>query len=143
MSRVFCLCSVNPGVTTLSAVRQYPNPLPRFFIRAAIANAIKPIPEEARAYAHSRWGDHYMKAGIANTEATNLEADTAPAAEFFKLVFERSVLGRLPGLRQVSPFTRTLRPNNSIAASWVPQSGSIPVSHFDLSGFTVEPGKVS
>jgi HK97 family phage major capsid protein len=110
----------------------------RDFVRNTIASAVKTYPDEALAYARQRWGSSWVeRSAVAGTEADGLEVSASSRAAFFRLVTERSVIGRLPGLRRVSPNIRTLRPNNFTTAHWVGESKSVPASHFDLQGYTI------
>jgi HK97 family phage major capsid protein len=108
----------------------------RDFVRREIAYALEP--HQALGYAQNRWGSNWVeRSAVPGTEAAGLEVSASARAAFFQLVTERSVIGRLPGLRRVSRNTRTLRPNNFATAAWVGQSKSIPASRFDLTGFTL------
>lgn len=112
------------------------SPAGRDFVRAAIAYALKDSPTEAASYARSRWGEAFVqRAAVSGTEDANLAATASSRSEFFARVVERSVLGRLPGLRRASRNVRHFKPSGAAVASWVSQSRGIPASRFTLEGF--------
>lgn len=113
------------------------SPAGRDFVRAAIAYALHhDSPTGAASYARSRWGEAFVqRAAVSGTEDANLAATAISRSEFFSRVVERSVLGRLPGLRRASRNVRHFKPSGAAVASWVAQSKAIPVSRFTLMGF--------
>jgi hypothetical protein len=74
---------------------------------------------------------------VSGVEDAQLAAGASTRSEFFARVVERSIFGRLPGLRRVSPNTRHFKPGEAASASWVAQSKAIPVSRSTLEGFAL------
>ncbi|MGQ7816808.1 phage major capsid protein [Metapseudomonas furukawaii] len=64
------------------------------------------------------------------------------AVEFFGLVMERSLLGRMTGLRRVPFYRRMLKMVAGSTGYWVSQGKPIPLSKPSISGSTLNPLKV-
>ena len=109
------------------------------FLRQTIVRGLSMREEDAQA----RWGDggpeivaKAVKAAIAAITA----ADTDPAAAaFLGLAVERSVLGRLIGLRRVPFDTRTTKVMGGSTAYWSGEANPIPLSRPALEGETLRP----
>lgn len=110
----------------------------RDFVRAAIAHALADNPSEATAYARSRWGESFIqRSAVQGAEDADLAPNSSARSEFFARAVERSVLGRLPGLRRVSNNVRHYKPSAAAVSSWVGQSKAIPCSRSTLAGFVL------
>jgi hypothetical protein len=138
------------------------------FTRLAIAMACaKGKDERAAAIAANRWGDEsaparLLKGGVmglnemltkaavaAGTRVSgNWAADLVSAdggrSEFFSLVRQQSILGRVPGFRRVPLNTRLVSEASGFSAAWVGEGKAVPVSHATYSDDgTLPPLKVS
>jgi hypothetical protein len=114
----------------------------RDFVRCAIAHALADHPSAAAAVARARWGEAFVqRAAVAGAEDTDLTADRSTRSEFFARVVERSIFGRMPGLRRVSRNVRHFKPSAAALASWVGESKGIPVSRATLEGFALRDKK--
>lgn len=94
--------------------------------------------------ARARWGEYQgeqiAKAAIAPIVQNDV-GDYA-AVEFFNLVMERSLLGRLVGLRRL-PFNRKmLKITSGSNGYWVAESNPVPLSKPALDGSSLTPLKV-
>jgi len=94
--------------------------------------------------ARARWGeyqgDQIAKAAVAPIIQSDV-GDYA-AVEFFNLVMERSLLGRLVGLRRL-PFNRKmLKITSGSNGYWVAESNPVPLSKPALEGSSLNPLKV-
>lgn len=65
------------------------------------------------------------------------------AAEFFALVRERSLLGRIPGLRRVPMRTRMVSAATGTTAAWVGEGLAVPVSNASYDESNLPPRKVA
>ena len=84
--------------------------------------------EGAAAYAARAWGNH-SRVAIELKDAVSAGNTLSPdypmvgldgaLAEFFGLVEQRSIIGRLTGLRRLPPRTATLMPTEELASQWV------------------------
>lgn len=121
------------------------------FARAAIALAVaKQHPEDAALYASTRWG---AGANVADTIRAvsgstsgwggELAAGSRAATEFFALVAQSTVTGRLSGLRRVPFNTRLVSVASGIGAAWVPEGESIPIRSAEFSVAEIDRLKVS
>jgi hypothetical protein len=116
------------------------------FVRAAIAfAAAKGSYGEAETYADMRWGGRaaeVTKAAIAAATSTGDSTAFAGAAtEFFSVVAQASILGRLSGLRRVPLLTRVLTATGATAA-WVGEGAYKPVSAQSFTKSSLPPRKV-
>lgn len=116
----------------------------RTFVRTAIAKAISG--GDPGAYALRRWGgtdgDTVAKAAIAavtNPETTGGYA----AAEFFNLVLEQSIVGKLDSLRRVALNVRMLAMTGGARGYWVSQGNPVPLSRPTINGAVLEPRSVN
>ncbi|MDT4835536.1 Phage capsid family protein [compost metagenome] len=100
--------------------------------------------ETARDIATSRWGQYQgeliAKAAVASITQSDI-GDTA-VAEFFGLVMERSLLGRLAGLRRLPFNRRMLKITAGSNGYWVAESNPVPLSKPALDGSSLPPLKV-
>jgi hypothetical protein len=122
------------------------------FIRAGIASAVAPDnPIAAQKFAAERWGEfsipsQFTKAAITagSTEAGAWGADLAlPISEFFAAVAERSIVGKLAGLRRPPLNVRTISTTTPSTAHWAGQGAPKPVSKLTFAADTIEPLKVA
>jgi HK97 family phage major capsid protein len=113
----------------------------------AVATAQKTL-ADAGDYAASRWGS---RAGEVTRAAVNaLTTANSPdaaafqgaATEFFQLVAERSILGRLAGLRRV-PLHRRFMTATGATGYWVAQGAAKPVSSMTFATTTLPPLKIA
>lgn len=137
------------------------------FTRIAIAMALgKDSDEAAKAIASRRWGENSVpakvlkggaflafegvaKAAVAggatvsgNWAAEIVSAESA-ATEFFSLVRERSLIGKIEGLRRIPLRTRLVTAATGFAAAWVGEGQAVPVSSSTYSEDTLPPRKLS
>jgi hypothetical protein len=117
------------------------------FIRSLIArHAVKSLdPEGLRRFAEANWGafhaERIVKAAVSALSTTDF--GEPEAQEFFGLVREQSVIGRLGGLRTVPFNVRMLRMVSGVNAYWIGQGNPIPLSKPSLDGGTLAPLKVA
>jgi hypothetical protein len=124
------------------------------FTRLAIALALAKGKEgPARNIAANRWGEESQPARLlksvdpaqginglltksavvaGSTASANWASDLVSAeqarSEFFSLVRERSLLGRLPGLRRIPLETRLVTEASGFSAAWVAEGAAVPLS---------------
>lgn len=113
----------------------------RTFVRGLIARAVaEGNPEE---YANRRWGIGtgaiVAKAALGAVASSNGE----PAREFLAAAMERSLLGRIPGLKRVPPNIRMASFSTRPGAAWVPEGAAIPLSKPAVAGRSLRPLKVA
>lgn len=135
------------------------------FVRLLIAEAKTDDPEAAEHFAAKRWGADSLAARIAknggsdvlasqkaavaagSTLSSNwaeLLAETATAgAEFFGLVAERSLIGRIAGLRRVPFDTRLINAVTGLSAAWIGEGVAVPVSKAAFGVELLPPRKVA
>lgn len=101
--------------------------------------------ETAFAIAQNRWGSHIgstiAKAAVA--PVMTAEMGDAAIVEFFNLVMERSLLGRLAGLRRVPFNTQMLKITSGAGGYWVSEGREVPLSKPVLDGSVLRPLKVA
>lgn len=125
-----------PGVSLTSPARDVTRCQIAFMKHANAADAL--------SYAEARWGRAWVeRAAVAGTEYDSLAPSPSARSAFMDLVRERSVLGRLPGLRSVSRNVRHFRPANFGVAAWVGEGLAIPATKFDMTGFSLGSKKVA
>lgn len=94
--------------------------------------------------ATARWGQHQAeqvtKAAVASV--TQGDVGDYAAAEFFGLVMERTLLGRLTGLRRLPFNRRMLKITTGANGYWVAESNPVPLSKPALDGSRLPPLKV-
>lgn len=134
------------------------------FTRMVMAEIAHSKGREPDAYAMRRWGPDALATKVAqmggaeflavekaNVTAgatvsgnwANLLADAeGAAAEFFALVRERSLIGRIPGLRRVPLRTRLIRAETGFSAAWVGEGDAKPLSSATYAQETLDPRKV-
>lgn len=116
------------------------------FVRATILKAlVGGNYETLLRSACDRWGDHngQLVAKAAVSALTSAEIGNVAAVEFFGLIMERSLLGRMAGLRRVPFNRRMLKMTNGSTAYWVGQGKPVPVSKPSVIGSSLEPLKVA
>ncbi|WP_153020645.1 phage major capsid protein [Pseudomonas sp. BMS12] len=100
--------------------------------------------ETARDIATARWGQYQGELIAKAAVAPIMQSDVGEiaATEFFSLVMERSLLGRLAGLRRL-PFNRKmLKITSGSNGYWVAESNPVPLSKPALDGSSLPPLKV-
>lgn len=134
------------------------------FVRLAIAMA-RPESGDGTAYAAHRWGEKSLAAdvlrrgGVDQIMVTKAEvaagatvsgswAETlanfdSAATEFFSLVREASLLGRIPGLRRVPLRIRLIGVATGIVGAWVGEGKAKPVGKAAFAAETLPAFKVS
>ena len=97
--------------------------------------------ETAMSVATARWGQYQGEQVAKTAMAPMMRSDVGDhaAVEFFNLVMERSLLGRLSGLRRVPFDRRMLKIVNGSTAYWVAESQPIPLSKQVLDGSKLKP----
>ncbi len=116
------------------------------FVRSLIIRAHGAAGEEATiGVATDRWGQFQAEriAKAAVSALTTGDLGNEAAIEFFDLVRERSLLGRLIGLRRVEFYRRMLSATSGASAYWVSQAKPKPLSKPSITGRTLEPLKVA
>jgi len=150
----------------MSQVRLPPTARGMDFVRLAIVTAIHDKNAEGAAATAARlWGPDSPAARIMNAgglemveyEKANIVAggtisgnwaeplamfDDA-AAEFFALVRETSLIGRIPGLRKLPMQTRVVSALTGTSAAWVGEGQAVPLSNATFAEDTLAPRKVS
>ena len=119
------------------------------FARQAIALGLGSIiPDEARKIAEKRWGSNseplriLTKASVPGVATLSgsygnpLVSSEGGAGEFFRLVVEQSVLGRMQGIRRIPFHVATLSQYSGATGSWVAEGAPIPMSSFAAERFT-------
>lgn len=124
------------------------NPRMRTFVRSLIIGAdAEPSFDSWRRYAEGRWGqdeaDVVLRAMQSALTAANLGAPNPIAQEFFDLVRDRSVFGRLESLRRVPFGVRMMSMVTGSTGYWVGESNPKPVSKPTLSGSSLKTAKVA
>lgn len=116
--------------------------LSRALILRAVAKNM--VYESMLDVAQARWGayqgEQVAKAAIAPVMQS--EVGDYAAVEFFNLVMERSLLGRLAGLRRVPFNRRMLKITAGSNGYWVAEGKPVPLSKPSLDGSTIKPLKV-
>jgi HK97 family phage major capsid protein len=122
------------------------------FVRAAIATAVAPDePLAAQKYAEARWGvmsvpslmvKAAVSAGGTDTWGEDISSVSA-VREFFEAVSERSIVGKLAGLRRPPLNVRTVVSTSSSTAFWVGQGAPKPPSKLAFSADVLAPLKVA
>lgn len=121
------------------------------FVRSLIARAVEPVGPAAIGYAAERWGMRsnaalVTRAAVGGSDTADmLGADllAAAAAEFVLEADRLSIVGRLTGVRRVSPNT-PFSPNSDAAiASWTGEGRHIRVSRLAFDRGVLTPRKVA
>lgn len=117
-------------------------PKGRAFVRTIIARALG-YDESACA---ARWGQglglQIAKAAV--PALTQAQADGGfEAREFFSLVFERSIIGRLVGIRRLDFYIRMLKMVTGSTAYWVSEGNTKPISRPAMLGSSLERMKIA
>jgi hypothetical protein len=137
------------------------------FTRMAIALALgKGKDDQARNIARHRWGESSIPAKILDIGAAQVFETIAKAAveggtinsgswsaelvsaesaatEFFSLVRQRSLIGRIEGLRRVPLRIRMVTAASGFAAAWVGEGKAVPLSSASYNEDVLEPRKLS
>jgi hypothetical protein len=118
------------------------------FVRALIATALADAPSAALAYAQQRWGERSGASQIVKTaldalgtNTTDAISDQAAASEFFSVVAQSSIIGKLSGLRRVPLRVRTLTALGA-TASWVGEGQAKPMTSLSFSAGSLDPKRV-
>lgn len=133
------------------------------FVRMAIALAEANGKEAAaERIAARRWGEdsvasRIFKSGFAyelmtkgpvaggttGSWAAELASAESAAAEFFSLVRQRSIIGRIDGLRRVPLQTRLVNAATGFQAYWVGEGAAVPVSSASYNENSLPPRKLA
>lgn len=119
------------------------------FTRALIAKAqTKSIsgnlnPEAIAAFATNRWGAYQADEITKSMVLTTGDTGNTAATEFFGLVREKSILGRLSGLRQVKFYTQVLALTEGAKGYWVGEGQETPLSLPVLQGNSLKRTRVA
>ena len=122
------------------------------FARAAIAVALAEGSKSAASeIAAARWGatspaTAYLKSAVGAGTSDTWRPESSPysaSAEFFAAAFERSIAGRLAGLRRVPFLTRMVNLADATQASWVAEGAAVPISAAALDFSALPPLKVA
>lgn len=100
--------------------------------------------ETARDIATTRWGQYQGEQIAKSAVAPIMQSDVGDqaAVEFFNLVMERTLLGRLAGLRRIPFHRRMLKITAGSNGYWVAESNPVPLSKPALDGSSLQPLKV-
>lgn len=113
----------------------------RTFVRATIARAVAPSEPQ---FVSQRWGigpaTTINKAAVAALDSSGFTDEAA--REFLAAAAERSLLGRIPGLRRVPPNIRMGAFSSRPGAAWVPEGAAIPLSKPAVAGRSLSMLKV-
>ncbi|MCW8125769.1 hypothetical protein [Microbulbifer halophilus] len=105
----------------------------RDFVRSAIAGALAEGGyTTAVNYGRSRWGIEISKAAVPAATFGDLGDIDLQAVDFFNLVRERSIIGRMPGIRSVPFETVLVEVTAGTTAAFFAEGNAIPVSGFDF-----------
>lgn len=120
-------------------------PKGRMAIRGMICRYLGAVDEEtAMSICEARWGTHNFhtiaKAAVGALGLSNIDPN---AVQFFDAVRERSLLGRLLGLRNVPYRVRLLAMAGGTRGHWVGEHKQIPMSKPTLTGSSLSPLKVA
>lgn len=119
------------------------------FTRMALAKALGDGDDlNAAGIAEARWGASSAPARILRAVGAGTYADMggefrAAATEFFGVVEQLSVLGRLAGIRRVPLRTRMLTATSGASAFWVEEGKPKPVSRMAFTSGSLAPLKVA
>lgn len=103
------------------------------FVRRTVQRALNLDPEAAQR----RWGSMADSITKAAVPALGLADTDADATAFLGLGVERSIVGRLQGLRRVPFNTRTTKITGGAIAYWVSEAQPRPLSRPSLAGETL------
>ncbi len=119
------------------------------FVRVGIAKALSDGDDlNAAEFAAARWGASSAPARILRAIGAGVYADqggdyTAASVEFFAIVEQLSVLGRLAGIRRVPLRTRMLTATSGASAHWVGEGKPKPVSKMSFTSGSLAPLKIA
>lgn len=122
-------------------------PRGRDFTRAMIAIAKAATPYEAEAIAAARWGPSSRAVEATKAAVEGMTSGNTPdligaaAVEFFAAVAERSIIGRLTGLRRLPLQVRVLTGIGAVA-SWPGEGRNKPLTKMNFQQQTLLPSKV-
>ncbi len=120
-------------------------PRGRTFARAAmLLSGEEAVSERLFPKAAARWGTAQGDAVVKAAIGAAISGDMGePASEFFGLVREQSLVGRMSGLRRVPFNTRVLRITSGATGYWVSESKPTPISKPALDGASLAPLRVA
>lgn len=126
----------------MTTVSLHPHRKGRTFTRGLIARALGDGDPES--FALHRWGgEGALVVKALQGATTTTDTGNAEAAEFFGLVLEASLLGRLAGLRRVPFNVRMLAMVAGATGYWVAEHAPIPMRKQTLDGASLSPLKVA
>jgi hypothetical protein len=119
------------------------------FVRLALAKALSDGDDlNAAGIAEARWGASSAPARILRAVGAGTYADmggefSAAATEFFALIEQLSVLGRLAGIRRVPLRTRMLTATSGANGYWVEEGRPKPISKMAFTSGSLAPLKIA
>lgn len=123
------------------------------FTRAIIAKALERDVGEAARFAAARWGENSAPAMLCRSAvaggatgsgwASTLASSEGAATEFFAQVAQRTVIGRMSGLRRVPAQVRLLDQTGGFGASWTAEGAATPISAATFASTVMRPLKVT
>ena len=122
----------------------FPQNLPRgrAFVRSLICRSLGHVGNDARGFALDRWGSAQAEIVTKSTVTALLAQHDPEAQEFFAPVLERSLLGRLSGLRRVPFNVRMLSMVGGAGSHWISPAAPRPISKPALDGAWLQPASV-
>ena len=123
------------------------------YIRAVIAMALaRGNPETAAAIAESTWGPvgaaPILKAEVSGGASVDgawgsVLGNSTAADEFFSLVRQQSIVGRMAGLRRTPLRVRAINVEGGAVAHFVGEGKAAPLAHMSFAARTLEPRKIA
>ena len=109
-------------------------PRGRAFVRTLVCRALGHVGPDARGFALDRWGSAAAEVVTKSTVTALLAQHDPEAQEFFAPVLERSLLGRLSGLRRVPFNVRMLSMQGGTRGYWTSPGAPRPISKPAMAG---------
>lgn len=117
-------------------------PRGRAFVRTLVCRALGHVGPDARGFALDRWGSAAAEVVTKSTVTALLAQHDPEAQEFFAPVLERSLLGRLSGLRRVPFNVRMLSMQGGTRGYWTSPGAPRPISKPAMAGAWLQPSNV-
>lgn len=120
-------------------------PRGRAFVRKSIAAGVASFSGgNPSDIAERRWGAFHAEQMYKSAVAALTQEGTDPhAMEFFNLVFEKTIPGRLMGIRRIPINVRVLAMVSGVQGYWVGEANPKPISRPTLAGATLRSAKVA
>lgn len=109
-------------------------PRGRAYVRSLICRALGHVGNDARGFALDRWGSAQAELIVKSTIGALTAQGDPEAQEFFGPVLERSVIGRMSGLRRVPFGVRMLAMTGGATGYWTSPAAPRPLSKPALDG---------